>query len=238
MGATAARLRFRDSGGEVTHSDLVSASPAALAAGRPWRTFRWHHGQAHFSGWYWAATMRRHVVYESRLELARLLLADFEPSVTAIAAQPFYLTALVNGKERNHVPDFLLLDGDGVVSVVNVKPADRLADAKVADALGWAGAVFAERGWRHEIWTGAPAVQLSNVRFLAAYRDPARLDPVIVSAVDDALVGSVRLGEIERAWSQRSGEARAAALHLLWRGVLRADLSVPLSAEMMLERAA
>jgi hypothetical protein len=40
-----------------------------LARGRPWRVFRWHRGQAHYSGWYWSATMGRHVVYESRLEL-------------------------------------------------------------------------------------------------------------------------------------------------------------------------
>lgn len=238
MGATAARVRFRDSAGEILHSDLASVSPAALAAGRPWRMFRWHHGQAHFSGWYWAATTRRHVVYESRLELARLLLADFDPSVAAIAAQPFYLSALVNGKERNHVPDFLLLDGDAVVSVVNVKPADRLADPMVAEALGWAGAVFAERGWRHEIWTGVPAVQLSNVRFLAAYRDPGRLDPTVVSAVAETVTGPLRLCEVERAWRQRDADVRAAVLHLLWRGVVRTDLSVPLSAEMMLERVA
>jgi len=238
MGRSAARVSFRDSGGEIIHSDLCSASSAVLAASRPWRTFRWHHGQAHFSGWYWAATMRRHVVYESRLELARLLLADFDPSVAAIAAQPFYLTACVNGRERNHVPDFLLLGGDGVVNVVNVKPAGHLADPKVAEALRWAGAVFAERGWRHEIWTGASAVQLSNVRFLAAYRDPARLDPVVVSAVAETVEGPVRVCEIERAWPQRSDEARAAVLHLVWRGVIRADLSVPLSAETVLERVA
>jgi hypothetical protein len=236
MSRIATWVRFRDSGGKVIHSDLVSVSAAALAAGRPWRTFRWHRGQAHFSGWYWAATTRRHVVYESRLELARLLLADFDPSVVAIAAQPFHLTASVDGKERNHVPDFLLLDGDGAVSVVNVKPAARLADPKVAEALGWAGVVFAERGWRHEIWIGASAVQLSNVRFLAAYRDPARLDPALVSAVTGALAGPVRLCEIERAWPQRGADARAAVLHLLWRGVVQADLSVPLSAEMVLER--
>lgn len=238
MSRFAARVSFRDSGGDIIRSELASVSPAVLATSRPWRTFRWRHGQAHFSGWYWAATMRRHVVYESRLELARLLLADFDPSVAAIAAQPFHLSASVQGKERSHVPDFLLLDGDGAVSVVNVKPADRLDDAKVADALGWAGAVFAERGWRHEIWTGAPAVQLSNVRFLAAYRDPARLDPVVVSAVGVAAVGPVRLGEIEQTWPKRSGEARAAALHLLWRGVLRADLSAALSADTVLERVA
>ena len=182
--------------------------------------------------------MRRHVVYESRLELARLLLADFDPSVAAIAAQPFYLTAYVNGKERNHVPDFLLVGGDGVVTVVNVKPSDRLADPKVAEALRWAGDVFAERGWRHEIWTGAPAVQLSNVRFLAAYRDPARLDPAVVSAVAEQVAGPVRLCEIEQIWPERSDEARAALLHLVWRGVMRADLSVLLSAETMLERVA
>jgi hypothetical protein len=29
------------------------------------------------------------VAYESRLELARLILADFDPRVLAIAAQPF-----------------------------------------------------------------------------------------------------------------------------------------------------
>jgi hypothetical protein len=213
-------------------------SAAVLAAGRPWRTFRWHHGQAHFSGWYWAATMSRHVVYESRLELARLLLADFDPHVTAIAAQPFYLTACVDGRERNHVPDFLLVGGDGVVSVVNVKPADRLVDPKVAEALGWAGAVFAERGWRHEIWTGTSAALLSNVRFLAAYRDPARLDAAVLSVVAAMLEAPLRLCEIEEGWPRRSEEARAAALHLLWRGVVRADLSVPLSAQTVLEPAA
>ena len=59
--------------------------------------FRWHHGQAHYSGWYWSATTGGHVVYESRLELARLLLADFDPRVAAIAAQPFCVTASLTG---------------------------------------------------------------------------------------------------------------------------------------------
>lgn len=238
MGATAARVMFRDSGGETIHSDLAGVSAAVLAASRPWRTFRWHHGQAHFSGWYWAATMRCHVVYESRLELARLLLADFDPHVATIAAQPFHLTACVKGKERVHVPDFLLVGGDGLVTVVNVKPAERLADAKVTEALAWAGAVFAGRGWGHEIWTGAPGVLLSNVRFLAAYRHPDRLDGALVSAMAKALREPLPLCEIERSWPGRSEEARAAALHLVWRGVARTDLSVPLSTAMVLEPAA
>jgi hypothetical protein len=33
------------------------------------------------------------VVYESRLELARIMLADFDPTVVGIAAQPTQLAA-------------------------------------------------------------------------------------------------------------------------------------------------
>ena len=39
--------------------------------------------------------MRDHVIYESRLELSRLLFADFDPSVRAIVAQPFLLQTVV-----------------------------------------------------------------------------------------------------------------------------------------------
>jgi hypothetical protein len=77
------------------------------------------------------------VVYESRLELARLLLADFDPQVTAIAAQPFLVTAPSGVRMRRHVPDFLLAGRDGAVCVVNVKPADQLVVPKVAEALAW-----------------------------------------------------------------------------------------------------
>jgi hypothetical protein len=54
--------------------------------------------------------------------MARLLLADFDRDVTAIAA-PFLLQARVAGIGRRHVPDFLLAHADGSVRVVNVKPA-------------------------------------------------------------------------------------------------------------------
>jgi hypothetical protein len=57
--------------------------------------------------------MRGHVIYESRLELARLLLADFDMGVSRIAAQPFLLKASVEGKVRRHIPDYLLMTGSG-----------------------------------------------------------------------------------------------------------------------------
>jgi hypothetical protein len=52
------------------------------------------------------------------------------------------------------------------VCVVNVKPADQLVVPEVAEALAWAGEVFAARGWRHAIHHAlltkdAPPVQIA-----------------------------------------------------------------------------
>jgi hypothetical protein len=233
-----ARVSFRDAAGRESVADLAVVSAAVLAAGRPWRVFRWRQGQAHYSGWYWSATTGGHVVYESRLELARLLLADFDPQVMVISAQPFLVTAPSGGRMRRHVPDFLVMDRDGGVCVVNVKPADQLAVPEVAGALAWAGEVFTGRGWRHEIWSGAAPVLLANVRFLAGYRYPDRVDASLVAVIARDAPDDVTIGELERDWPGRAGEARAAVLHLVWRGMLRADLSVALSAATRLERAA
>jgi len=231
-------VSFRDAAGKESTADLALVPAEMLAAGRPWRVFRWRQGQAHYSGWYWSATTGGHVVYESRLELARLLLADFDPQVTAIAAQPFLVAAPSQGRTRRHFPDFLLIGRDGGVRVVNVKPADQLAVPKVADALAWAGEVFTARGWRHEIWSGTVPVLLANVRFLAGYRYADRVDAGLVTAIMQQAHEAVGVGELEDAWPGQASDARAAVLHLIWRGVFRADLSVPLSAATRLEWAA
>lgn len=75
----------------ITGADVIEPSV-------PWRTFRWRHGQKHYSGTYWSSTMRGHVIYESRLELTRLLYADFDQDVTAVFAQPFLLSTTVDDR--------------------------------------------------------------------------------------------------------------------------------------------
>jgi hypothetical protein len=105
------------------------------------------------------------------------LLADFDPGVTAIAAQPFLLRAQAGGRLRRHVPDFLLVRADHTVQVVNVKTAARLADPAVAVALAWPGPLFEARGWDHEIWTGAAPVLLTpglaaTLRHAASMHNP------------------------------------------------------------------
>ncbi|MGH7734035.1 MAG: TnsA-like heteromeric transposase endonuclease subunit [Gemmatimonadales bacterium] len=156
-------------------------------------------------GWYWSATTGGHVICESRLELARLLLADFDPDVVAIAAQPFLLRAQAGGRVRRHVPDFLLIHAGRTVRVVNVKPAARLADPVAAEALAWPGELFEARGWGHEIWTGADRVFLANVRFLAGYRRPGMPPGAVIEVVLEALRPPARTAAGRH---PRSGQAR------------------------------
>lgn len=118
---------------------------AQVMRAKPWRTFRNRHGQKHHSGYYWCATTGGHVLYESRLELARLMLADFDPQVVEIAAQPFQLRARIAGRARRHVPDCLLVRTDHrSVTVVNVKPSSQLAKPEIAEALAWPAKLIKE----------------------------------------------------------------------------------------------
>jgi hypothetical protein len=181
--------------------------------------------------------MGAHVVYESRLELARLLLADFDRDVAAIAAQPFLLRARAGGRARRHVPDFLLVHADESVQVVNVKPAGRLADPQIAEALAWPGRLFQARGWGHEIWSGADPVLLANLRFLAGYRQPGLLPGELLDEVLAAVRPGDTIGGVAgRALGARTpGEVRAAVLRLLWQQRLATDLRGRLDADSALE---
>jgi hypothetical protein len=69
-------VRFRGSDGRFVDASLDCLPVEEVLAGLPVREFRWYRGRRHYSGWFWAATTGGHVVYESRLELARILLAD------------------------------------------------------------------------------------------------------------------------------------------------------------------
>ncbi len=137
VGLDDAKLSYRDANGSQRTLPLDRARIQDLAPACPWRMFRSYRGQPFYSGMYWSATMRAHVVYESRLELARLLLADFDRAVVTIVAQPFNLSVRIDGRTRRHVPDRLLQDATGAVTVVDVKPAVLLAE--LLHAFLWSG---------------------------------------------------------------------------------------------------
>jgi len=79
-------VSFRTASGVTEDESWTAVGSDVLSSSVPWRTFRWYNGQQHYSGTYWCATMQGHVVYESRLELARLIFADFDRTVHRIVA--------------------------------------------------------------------------------------------------------------------------------------------------------
>jgi hypothetical protein len=166
---SSAAVAYRPAAGEKRCLPAGEVSPEALFRVVPWRTFRWYFGQRHYSGTYWSATERDHVIYESRLELANLILADFDPTVNHIVAQPFQLTAIVEGQERRHIPDYLW-DSDTGPIVVDVVRAERMTNPRIARVCGWTKEVVQSLGWCYLVLNEPVAARIANIRFLAGYR--------------------------------------------------------------------
>jgi hypothetical protein len=233
-------VRYRPAdGADLVDTTLARAASADLVTARPVREFRWYRGRTFYSGWYWSATTGSLVAYESLLEQARILLADFNTDVCGIAAQPFQLREEFGAAVRRHVPDLLLSHRDGRVTVVDVKPARRLVDPTVRAVFDWTAELAALRGWGFEAWSGADPVLLANIRFLAGYRRAFTINPNLCAALLDLVDRRVSVGAVERA-ARTLGEpyqVRPALLHLLWSRQLASDLSIPLSAASPVWRA-
>jgi hypothetical protein len=92
-------------------TDLRSVDVERVSRGRPVRRVHTAAGKRHYTGEFWSATVGGHLSYESRLELDRLWLADFDSSVGWIATQPFWLHGKDGADVRRHVPDALTEPG-------------------------------------------------------------------------------------------------------------------------------
>jgi hypothetical protein len=217
-------LAIRDARNRASAIAAEHILPMMVRDAHPYREFRWYLGQPHYSGCYWSSTESKHVIYESRLELSRLLMADFDPMVTKIVAQPFLVRAKINGKARRHIPDYWLLTADGPV-VVDVKPAARLDDPVVIATFEWARIVIESIGWRFEIATEQPAVKLENVRFLAGYRRADRISQAALKALRASNLDGLQFRDAVKRAPQPEPIVRAALLHMLWTDELTIDLS-------------
>lgn len=228
-----ASLQIRVQDGDVVEVPADRATHDLLRSALPFRTFRWYYGQRHYSGSYWSATMSTHVIYESRLELGRLLMADFDRSVRFIVAQPFLIRSNVRGVVRRHIPDYLLLTAANPV-VVDVKPREQVSDTKVAETFAWVQNVIESLGWRFEIASEQTPVLLDNVRFLAGYRRPQSVNEPVLRALRATQFDNVSFGDAARNVDGAEPLTRAALLHMLWTQEVSTDLSKVLSSQSIL----
>jgi len=232
-------VEYKRADGAVVKTAWSDLDTDAVIEGRPWRTFPWYLGQRNYSGLYWCATERALVGYESRLELSRLMMADFDTSVKHIVSQPFRVWGRISGERLLRVPDYLLITNEGPV-VIDVTRRERLEDPKFKRMLDRTRHVVEARGWRYEIANEPPKVEFLNIRFLAGYRR-------------EWLFADETLGDIRR--SAHSAPvlsindivshakcsrpiALAGLLHLLWRQEFTVDLTQRLSPTTMVGVAA
>jgi hypothetical protein len=102
----------------------------------PVRKFIAFEGQKNFTGDYWAATSRDLVGYESWVERDAAMALDFDPSVIALASQPFSLAWWDGERDRQHTRDYFARLADGTGVVVDVRP-ESLIDEEAAGVFSF-----------------------------------------------------------------------------------------------------
>ena len=131
-------------------------------------------------------------------------------------AQPFLLKTVLEGKIRKHIPDYLLLT-EQVPVIVDVKPLHRLSKPEVAFTFEWTRQAVESRGWKYEVWSEPPTVELENIRFLAGYRRDWLFSAALLEELRGADLDGVPLGRAVACLPGRpEPQVRAAVHHLLW----------------------
>lgn len=207
---------------------LSEAWSVPFEACRPVRGFPSYKAQRHYPGRWWTATTGSLVGYESWLERDTLVLLDFDPDVVGIASQPFWLFwTTAEGKRRSHDPDYFARLADGSARVLDCRHASRIEPRDQA-AFDQTRAACELVGWHYEIADTPDEVPLANARWLAGYRHPRHDLPMVTPALREVFSTPSEL----IAGAEMVGD-RIAVLpvlfHLLWRGVLHADLTRPLA---------
>jgi hypothetical protein len=193
---------------------------------KPFRKPSAYRGQRNFPGWWWSATTRSHVVYESWLERHHIIEADRDVRVTGISGQPFQLTWPEGKRQMRHVPDLFcrMLEGAGVVT--DCQPAHKMNEdfrhkaevtAAACKLIGWG---YRAVGEPDPVWA-------ANLRWLSGYRHPRFSDERLEELLLTVFSCPQPLGRASR----QAGDpirVRPVLFHLLWRRRLSADLGRPL----------
>lgn len=222
-----AYLIYVDNLGQKRSVELAAAGAVAFQDAHVVRKLPAYRRQRNFPGWWWAATTRSHVAYESWLERHHIIEADHDPVVTGIAGQPFALAWPTRRGWRHHVPDLFCRTFDGGGIVIDCRPVEKADDdfhekcaitAAACDVIGW---TFRAVGEPDPVWA-------ANLRWLAGYRHPRFCDPRMESNVLEQCVTPQPLRQVAEELSDPI-RVLPVLFHLLWRGRLRSDLSRPLS---------
>ena len=229
LSATGVQVVFVDEAGAKQSGALEVLWSTGVEHVSPVRTFGSFQGQRSFQGSWWFATTGEHVGFESWVERDAVMLLDFDPDVVAVSSQPFCLTWADQPRARRHVPDFFARLADGSAVVIDVRP-DELVGAADAEVFAATQRACAAVGWGYRRVGVVDAVLAANVRWLSGFRHRRCVN----APAGSELMRRVAAGPVTGTGLVGCAGDRLAVLptlyHLLWRGVLAADLAgAPLS---------
>lgn len=235
----AVQVSWVDAGERRQVAGLESAGEVAFEDGAPVREFPSYRRQRYFPGMWWSATTGRHVGYESWLERDHAMMLDFDREVVGLSSQPFTLTWRDrDGKASSHTPDYFARLAGGAAVVVDVRPAARVKPADAVKFQVTAAVCAAVEGWSFRLVHELDPVLVANVTWLSGYRHPRHDHPQLGGLLREVFTG----GEMLLAGAQKAGDpirCLPVLFHLLWRGDLSADVSVPMhDATVVVTRAA
>lgn len=229
------RSDLRGAAVEVRHNgrlrdiDATQLCQFALDRLQPVRTSKAYPGRKNYSGVYWARTTGRHHWFESLHEKTALMTLDRDPSVVEIVTQPFRLAWA--SLRRSHVPDVIVRRGDRSLTVVDVRPRERIKDRDAelfALTSGWAAAL----GIEYRLFADLTQVQDWNLRLLSGYRYSRWACPTSLAVILAAHRGETRaLADWMPMFDEASGLGRGLLLAAIWHGALEVDLSRRLELE-------
>lgn len=229
-------VEFAEAGGRRRREPLEACVTARFEDALPVRSFHWAKGASHFPGWWWSSTTGEHVGFESWLERDHVMAMDFDPDITGIASQPFWLHWRDDdGRGRRHAPDFFARRADGSGLVVDVRPDDRIP-ARDAAVFGMTALACERAGWEFRRAGAIDPVVRANIRWLSRYRHRrCRAEPAAGELLEAFACGMPLLAGVSRVGDPVA--VLPAAYHLLWRRELACDLSVLLGSASMTWRA-
>lgn len=199
----------------------------ALEDGLPARKVPKYRNQPNTPGLYYSATDDRHLQFESHLEMRWMRIFDFDPTVTAMVAQPLHIRAIDDDQNWGHFPDLFLKRADGTCEVIDVKNPNKLNDPDVLKQAIRTEAVCDEYGWGYRLLGETDQTLDLNIGWLAGYR---RNFPCPDDIVEDLLArAATPLTIRELSDNGPTPElARAVMFRLMWLGKLQVNLTAPL----------
>jgi hypothetical protein len=179
-------------------------------------------------GRWFSTTASRFLEYESLLERDWMLLMDFDRKVEWMCEQPLRLRYRKDGRPASHVPDLLVWRA-GTPELCDVKSEERLEDPEFQAQVEATGLACAQAGFGYRVLSEPDRQLLTNVRWLAGFREPpADLDGerarmLSALAVQPSTIGELLDDAVEPAL------ARPVLMHLLWVGEVLLDVTEPMA---------